>query len=1030
MDGIYRLYRDMSKQKQVPKVQVSKAKVTVETEQVVSDEEVAATPKVKKEYRLFQDVSPLRELTHRRAFDASLNVKPGASVAVTGALDDSFAFVANGEERHVLAALPKSPTHRRLTMPVFGVGKKSPMGDTPKKVIPVEDVTFVDFKSPVARAGGGMRLANRRHTVHVPRSLTFLQSPEKDLARKSDDETAKQSEEATIKEAKAGGGEEEYQDDFDPVAMSRKKKPIMGKRQTSKRKLEPVFQHQEVVVKKKARASGSGPSSNTGGGVRLRLGKKGRYIDHSLVDRGIVDRTRVRITAPKRGKAPKVPKLKADGKKAETSVNMSEEVVDEDSDQEDGIPELPDQDKDEAGPDLDDDAIQEQEVVQKSSSMDLSEETLLKVCAPAFQIKAFRPGQYECIKRVMEQKSSLLILPTGGGKSLCYMAPALLFQSGITIIVSPMISLMTDQVSHLPKELPGAFLNSSQTPSEWFKTRQAIRAGRVRLLFVSPETACSQSFTTFMKSTGCQVHLMCVDEAHCLSEWSHNFRPAYFHLRGVFEQLKVGCVLAVTASATIRTRKAICNYLGIDTERDVLAYPPFRSNLELNVSVSTKKKDDVIRLLSSPKFRDLQSVIVYVMRQREADEVAETIRTRLRVSAESYHAGKDSAVRQRVQADFMSGKTRVICATIAFGLGINKPDIRAVIHYSLPKSIENFVQETGRCGRDGEQAWCHLLLNDDDYYRLRSLACTDAMDMFAAKKLVELVYQSPRLKIANDDEMVLLDLDKAENQMDLRASVVHTLLYYLQQRDDPLIKVHPSASLELELVMYQGKMSEVMKKDEFLASIGTLATKTSPSHFRFSVLDVCRKMKLTPSELTDKLMESRASNAFNIRKHRDAACFTLVKRQLQPDDWLPISEYLDRRAEQLKEDTIKKVDQVYALMKEAAHSPQSVLRRGLQEYFSMDDGGNQYLDELVDTHSDVVNDQMVKNEACVKQEIKSFLLLNTQMRWTARSIARIFHGIASPRYRYEECCRMRQWGRYQHIDFTTLFTWAHEALRS
>ncbi|KAI8603308.1 hypothetical protein EDD21DRAFT_369452 [Dissophora ornata] len=383
--------------------------------------------------------------------------------------------------------------------------------------------------------------------------------------------------------------------------------------------------------------------------------------------------------------------------------------------------------------------------------------------------RSFRDGQLDSVKRVLRYESSLLVLPTGSGKSLSYQLPAYIFSKlgirNLTLVISPMISLMYDQVKNLPPGLTGACWTSVEQSASQFKDfMEKLTSNAIKILFISPEKLQSQSFLSLVRTRRIpRISFLCVDEVHCLSEWSHNFRPAYLLLNHVLKtDLKSPCVLGLTGTATEGTKDSICTMLDIDRLTGVLSGAVIRENLAMTASLELDREPALLNLLQSPRFATMDSILIYVMKQAQADALAGFLRVR-NFSAESYHAGKSPLDRQRIQQRFMNdgpqkgvvarGKLgagssaggspsgiRILVATIAFGLGLNKSNIRSVIHYCMPKSLENYIQEIGRSGRDGERSYCHMFLNQEDYLRLRSLAYADGMDWGSVLRLIKKLF--------------------------------------------------------------------------------------------------------------------------------------------------------------------------------------------------------------------------------------------------------------------------------------------------
>jgi ATP-dependent DNA helicase RecQ len=326
-----------------------------------------------------------------------------------------------------------------------------------------------------------------------------------------------------------------------------------------------------------------------------------------------------------------------------------------------------------------------------------------------FGFDQFREGQGEVIQAVLEGRDSMVVMPTGGGKSLCYQLPALMID-GVTLVVSPLIALMKDQVDALASRgIAATFINSSLSFAETSQRLAAVRQGRCKLLYVAPERFRSEAFTKAIAEAN--VKLLAVDEAHCISHWGHDFRPDYLKLKDASERLGRPQTLALTATATPRVRDDIKRQLSLGDARIFIAGFD-RPNLALRVLHPGTEKEKLAALKQiisgSPG-----SGIVYTATRRSVEQLTAKLKM-AGLQAEAYHAGMNEAERTRAQESFMSGRSRAIVATNAFGMGIDKPDIRFVVHYHLPGSIEAYYQEIGRAGRDGLPAECALLFNYAD----------------------------------------------------------------------------------------------------------------------------------------------------------------------------------------------------------------------------------------------------------------------------------------------------------------------------
>ena len=321
-----------------------------------------------------------------------------------------------------------------------------------------------------------------------------------------------------------------------------------------------------------------------------------------------------------------------------------------------------------------------------------------------FGYDEFRPGQEDAVASVLAGKDTLVVLPTGGGKSVCYQVPALL-GAGLTVVVSPLISLMKDQVDALQRRgLPATFINSTLSAAAASDRLVAAQRGELKLLYLAPERFDGGRTAERLRDAG--VTLLAVDEAHCISEWGHDFRPAYRRVRGIRHALGDPPTVALTATATPAVRDDIVAQLALRSPNVVVAGFD-RKNLHYHV-LSTKKLADkneaLVRLLTDRK----GVAIVYASTRKGVESVAQTLR-RARVKAAAYHAGLDDDKRRAVQDAFMNEDVRVIVATSAFGMGIDKPNVRLVVHHAMPGSLEAYYQEAGRAGRDGAHGDCVLL---------------------------------------------------------------------------------------------------------------------------------------------------------------------------------------------------------------------------------------------------------------------------------------------------------------------------------
>lgn len=332
-------------------------------------------------------------------------------------------------------------------------------------------------------------------------------------------------------------------------------------------------------------------------------------------------------------------------------------------------------------------------------------ESLLK---QYFGYTSFRPGQHEVIQTLLEGRDCLAIMPTGAGKSICFQLPALI-QPGVTLVISPLISLMKDQVDSLVnQEIPATYINSQCTFEESKARFAAIRAGRVKLVYISPERLENEFFTSFMQSL--PISMFIIDEAHCVSQWGHDFRPSYCAIKDWIAALPRRPVVgAFTATATEKVKEDMMTLLGLEKERIFIGGFD-RPNLYFRVVRTNRKLDFALAYVQQ---HQEDSGIIYAATRKEVDRVYEEL-TRRGIRAGRYHAGLSDDVRRTMQDAFTYDRLQVIVATNAFGMGIDKSNVRYVIHYQMPKNIESYYQEAGRAGRDGAPGECILLFSRQD----------------------------------------------------------------------------------------------------------------------------------------------------------------------------------------------------------------------------------------------------------------------------------------------------------------------------
>ncbi|KAJ7169808.1 P-loop containing nucleoside triphosphate hydrolase protein [Mycena filopes] len=552
-----------------------------------------------------------------------------------------------------------------------------------------------------------------------------------------------------------------------------------------------------------------------------------------------------------------------------------------------------------------------------------------QILKDVFGFPSFRLSQEAVVSRLVEEKqNALVVYPTGGGKSLCYQVPALCLDSGgLTVVISPLLSLMKDQVDVLVKrQVKAASLDSTLTAetSSWVKSE--VLSGSMKILYVAPERLNNEGFIQMMGQV--KISLLAVDEAHCISQWGSSFRPEYLKIARFCQEQDVERVLCLTATATPSVVDDICKAFSIEKE-GVFRTPVFRPNLSLRVEIAEtleKKLDILVPLLRT---RTGPSII-YVTLQKHAQDVASSLISRGLRDILVYHAGLPAAERQKVQEQFMGSVDHIVVCTIAFGMGIDRHNIRQVIHLFLPKTLENYSQEVGRAGRDGQRSTCVMFLAAADIPILEGFCRGDT----CTKRDLQLWLQEVALKTPASDSTLDFNLYEQSKTYDIRSNVLN-LCYAQLELDYGFIRaVTPFYSVyEITPCGPTERASLLNDKSKEAASIRSF-WRDKGSKFEINVVDAAAYTGADRNELAKKINRWEFDGLVQTKASQVRARYAVMKNTL-PKTAEGIEEIADKLYAGMRkreEDGVAKLKQVLDLVTDDECIP-----RSLSVYFGSED---------------------------------------------------------------------------------------------
>ena len=485
-----------------------------------------------------------------------------------------------------------------------------------------------------------------------------------------------------------------------------------------------------------------------------------------------------------------------------------------------------------------------------------------------FSYDKFRPAQEEIINSILKGGNVLAVLPTGAGKSVCYQIPAII-SNDFSIVVSPLIALMKDQVDNLNREEKvAAFINSTMSFREAETVLQDISYGKIKLLYVAPERLENILFAEKVKRLN--PNYLFVDEAHCISQWGHNFRPSYSKIREFADFVSINKISAFTATATPEVVKDIVKQLGLKNPR-IFVKGFERDNLHLNVLPGTKKFEKCVELISIYK----TPAIIYTSSRKKTEEISEYLLLH-RINSAAYHAGMHPEERKKIQEAFINDEIKVICATNAFGMGIDKKDIRLIIHFNTPGSVENYYQEIGRAGRDSKDSYIFLLHDDSDL----SIQNYFLSNSYPDKKFIQDVYNAVcdygKIALGNKLEKEIpinTEFIGAFTQKKLNRGLLYAALSYLEEGGylKVLSEYERRSTLEInfgkdELRKFVEKVSVNTVKETILLLLREYGSRAMGAPVQFSITNLTNYLELTESEIEEALITLENLGVITYRK--------------------------------------------------------------------------------------------------------------------------------------------------------------------
>ncbi|KAK8115719.1 ATP-dependent DNA helicase Q-like 3 [Apiospora sp. TS-2023a] len=648
-----------------------------------------------------------------------------------------------------------------------------------------------------------------------------------------------------------------------------------------------------------------------------------------------------------------------------------------------------------------------------------------KLLQEKFGYDKFRHEQEGAIGSVLRGENTLVVFPTGAGKSLCYQIPAIAFDevdklngenrdfAGITIVVSPLIALMKDQTDALKRKGIAAECNDSTKSFEQLQQISAdIRSGRLRMLYCSPEKLNNEGFVESLKYVPGGIRLLAVDEAHCISEWGHSFRPDYLKVARFVDEIKAERVVCLTATATPKVADDICKQFKID-QSNVYRTSPYRPNLHLQAMSTPTEKVKTAELL---KYLDTHkgSTLVYVTVQRQAEELAATLKAKGH-SAAAFHAGMKVEEKTSIQDRFMASKVRIVVATIAFGMGIDKADIRNIIHYNTSGTIEEYSQQVGRAGRDGLPSYCMMYISHEDWYIKENFARGDLPCKSSLDGLLHDVFGRETVKGRDGEDVIKLNHNELSQTWDIRTSPLSILFATLELRYGLLRAITPEySSYQFEDRGFYTKMA---------SSDGSAEAKGIYKHAKrarkWYTFDIKAAMAMGSSraDLIRKLNQWNDAGAIMLKaggvEHRYRVLKTLPRK---PAEYTKLVNELYADMETREMDALKRAQDVVDLI-----TGKRCFAAALAEHFGMSlPDGKMACGHCTFCTTKKPVELPPKPPVNVDIEGIKAVLKACEVRDDPRFLARVAFGIKSPRVMKLKLQNTKVFGSLEDHDFSSL----------